>query len=65
MKIAEKVAYLMFHHHGNMCELNTCLYQLGLRDGDTADEKGKYHFYKAIESYNMMSEKDKQGIWRP
>lgn len=62
--IPEKLALLRFHHYGNMCSIVNVLYQLGLMDGDEADLRNEINFYKAIEAYQIISEKDKRKIRR-
>lgn len=62
MGLPEKLAYVRFHHHGNMASLNNILYQLGLRSGEKADEIGKYHFMKAMETLQLMNNKDAKKI---
>lgn len=62
--IVQKIAEIMFNYHGNMCSLNCILYQLGIRNGEKADELGKKHFFKAMEAYELTSLKFKRKIFK-
>lgn len=62
MGLSEKLAYIRFHHYGNMASLNCILNQLELRNNEKANEIGRCYFIKAMNSYQLMSNKDKNKI---